>query len=258
MAELAPGWTPYRYGFNNPVKFIDPDGMFEYSDGYSTQDSKNSTGSISFSGSYIERTINTDYMEFSTGTGDNRQVLGGYTETYVAESGTVLNRKYFGSPYLFGAGGFGDMGDQWGGDSGEYYNAGIVTGLNAANIVRGNFEFGGAVAYQELTKGGNAVRIADKAKYTGLVKYGKVIGRAGYGTTAFVAGYELATGNDNTYTWVDVGVTVLGVGAVAVFGTVASPVVAVGVIGYGIWSIAGGSDWIDSNWGYRPVNNGPK
>jgi RHS repeat-associated protein len=29
MADEAPGWTPYRYGFQNPVKFIDPDGMFE-------------------------------------------------------------------------------------------------------------------------------------------------------------------------------------------------------------------------------------
>ncbi|WP_146131419.1 hypothetical protein [Mongoliibacter ruber] len=38
MAELAPGWTPYRYGFNNPVKFIDPDGMFEYvTGGYGEQ-----------------------------------------------------------------------------------------------------------------------------------------------------------------------------------------------------------------------------
>ena len=29
LAEYAPGWTPYRYGFNNPLGFIDPDGMFE-------------------------------------------------------------------------------------------------------------------------------------------------------------------------------------------------------------------------------------
>ena len=65
--------------------------------------------------------------------------------------------------------------------------------------------------------------MADKAKYTGLVKYGKVVGRAGYGLTAGVAIYEVATGTDNTHTLVDVGVIALGVGAVAVFGTVAAP-----------------------------------
>jgi len=32
MAELAPDWTPYRYGFNNPISYIDPDGMFETKD----------------------------------------------------------------------------------------------------------------------------------------------------------------------------------------------------------------------------------
>jgi len=29
LADWAPEWTPYRYGFNNPISFIDPDGLFE-------------------------------------------------------------------------------------------------------------------------------------------------------------------------------------------------------------------------------------
>jgi len=29
LAEHAPAWTPYRYGFNNPILYIDPDGLFE-------------------------------------------------------------------------------------------------------------------------------------------------------------------------------------------------------------------------------------
>src|SRR5690554_1600551 len=34
LAEQAPDWTPYRYGFNNPVKYTDPTGMFENDDWY--------------------------------------------------------------------------------------------------------------------------------------------------------------------------------------------------------------------------------
>jgi hypothetical protein len=29
LAEKAPGWNPFRYGFNNPIRMIDPTGMNE-------------------------------------------------------------------------------------------------------------------------------------------------------------------------------------------------------------------------------------
>jgi len=31
MAEMAHGWTPYRYSFNNPIKYFDPTGLWEFS-----------------------------------------------------------------------------------------------------------------------------------------------------------------------------------------------------------------------------------
>ncbi|WP_338870939.1 RHS repeat-associated core domain-containing protein [Spirosoma sp. SC4-14] len=50
LAEKATHWSPYRFGFDNPVSVTDPTGMFEYSNGYTTQDSKDITGAMEFNG----------------------------------------------------------------------------------------------------------------------------------------------------------------------------------------------------------------
>ena len=50
---------------------------------------------------------------------------------------------------------------------------------------------------------------------------------------------------------VDIGVTVLGAVGIGVIGTAALPFVAAGGVIYGVWSLAGGSDWVNQNWGYR-------
>jgi hypothetical protein len=93
---------------------------------------------------------------------------------------------------------------------------------------------------------------------TRLNKIGKVAGNLGMGLTALSAGYSFATGTDNTSTLVDIGVTVIGAATIGIVGTAALPFVAAGGVIYGVWSLAGGSNWVDSNWGYRDTTKVPK
>jgi len=124
------------------------------------------------------------------------------------------------------------------------YLAGLVNNLRKSLET----EYIRQAKFNNSLAGAKDVEIVSSMK--AISKTGKVLGVVGTIATYGVAAYQLATGNDNTSTWVDVGVTT----SVVIVGIISAPIaVSVGLIYGGVRLIWGNKidGWIDKNWGYK-------
>jgi len=69
LAEAVPGWTPFRFGYNNPIRFFDPDGLLEDTYGVDGDGNISKIDDKTYydsDGNEVDKLVRTDNGEYST------------------------------------------------------------------------------------------------------------------------------------------------------------------------------------------------
>lgn len=120
----------------------------------------------------------------------------------------------------------------------------VITGIPQRDVIP-TLLGASAVPVNTIKGGFDVARITQKTIST-WSKGARVLGRAPNILTVATVSYDFATGNANTSTLVNAGVAIVGAGIVFAVGISAAPWVIAGGIVYGIFSLAGGDDWLNS------------
>jgi hypothetical protein len=121
-----------------------------------------------------------------------------------------------------------------------------ITGIPKSDVVS-TLTGASAILVNTIKGGFDAARKLQPTVST-WIKGARVLGRTSNILTAATVSFDFATGTANTSTLVNAGVTVVGAGVVYTVGLAAAPWVAAGGVVYGIVSLAGGDDWLNSQW----------
>ncbi len=278
-------YNRYSYALNNPLKYTDPSG-YNHKPADWNQSAVVTPGAFSRGGGG-GRTPMEGYNLRHTYTVDNNGVLrNGYGEqvssdeynTYLESTGKFDNfveqnsirlpNNTVLSSIVTSSGGFNyytidpTSSPMWSSSTTEFNLHFVwfmgsggdgITGISKHTAVTYGL-FGTGVWANTVKAGFDAAKRIQPTVST-WAKGSLAFGRGTNILSGITVGYDFVTGTANTSTLVNIGVSVVGYGVIAIVGVAAAPyVIGAGVV-YGVVSVAGGDKWLNNTWDNSHINS---